>query len=116
MNATATIASPCMKVCTLDESGRYCLGCLRTTDEIALWGSLTDETRTRVIGALPERHRRLEGEATELDARRCSQCGTPFGCGANGPEGACWCGRYPPVKPTAGATCLCPACLAAVTN
>jgi len=112
MSGAAPIASPCMKVCTLDPTGRYCLGCLRTSDEIAAWGGLTDAARALVIGMLPERGRLLAGVEASLEARKCSRCGTPFGCGANGPEGACWCGRYPPVAPREGATCLCPACLA----
>ncbi len=116
MSEAATIASPCMKVCTLDAGGSYCLGCLRTTREIALWGSLPETQRAHVIGTLPERHRLLEGVAAALETRRCPTCGTPFGCGARGPEGACWCTRYPPVAPQAGAGCLCPACLAAAAN
>lgn len=116
MSTVATIASPCMKVCTLDESGTYCLGCLRSSREIAAWGALTDTQRAHIIGTLPERHRLMEGVEAELETRQCSQCGTPFGCGADGPEGACWCVRYPPVAPKPGATCLCPACLAAATT
>ena len=116
MSSDGAIASPCMKVCTLDPGGRFCLGCLRTVEEIAVWGSLTGEARARVIGTLPERHRIVDGTQKQLEPRQCSQCGTPFGCGANGPEGACWCGRYPPVAPKAGATCLCPACLAAAST
>jgi len=111
----STIASPCIKVCTLDAAGKVCLGCLRTTEEIALWGSLSDNERTRVIAELPERHRRRENVAKALEPRQCSMCGAPFGCGSSGPEGACWCNRYPPVAPVEGATCLCPACLAAAT-
>ena len=112
----STVGSPCMKVCTLDAGGRYCLGCLRTVEEIAAWGSITGEARARVIGELPERHRRLEGVEVPLEPRKCSRCGAAFGCGSGGPEGACWCNRYPPVAPEAGDTCLCPACLAAAAT
>ena len=31
--------SPCTKVCSLDEQG-YCVGCLRTADEIGRWTSM----------------------------------------------------------------------------
>jgi uncharacterized protein len=113
MSAPPAIASPCIRVCTLDPSGRACIGCLRTVDEIAGWGSYTDEQRSRVIAAIPERHRRLEGIAAPLPMRRCSQCGLAFGCGAGGPHNACWCTRYPAVEPREGQSCLCPGCLAA---
>jgi predicted Fe-S protein YdhL (DUF1289 family) len=105
-----------MKVCTLDATGRICLGCLRTADEVAAWASLSSGARARVVSTLPERHRLLEGQSAPLEPLRCFQCGTPFGCGANGPQGACWCTRYPSATPQAGATCLCPACLAAATS
>lgn len=110
------IASPCMGVCTLDASQTVCLGCCRTAEEIAVWVALTPGERAEVIGQLPERRRRIDGVATPLEARTCSQCGAPFGCGASGPEGACWCTYYPAVAPKAGAACLCPACLAAAAT
>jgi predicted Fe-S protein YdhL (DUF1289 family) len=110
------IPSPCIKVCTLDPSGRVCIGCLRTTDEIAMWVAFSDARRAQVIAALPERHRLLGGHETTLEPRQCSRCGTPFGCGASGPDNACWCTRYPTVAPVAGSTCLCPACLAAAAT
>jgi predicted Fe-S protein YdhL (DUF1289 family) len=116
MNPVATVASPCVKVCTLDPSGRVCMGCLRTAEEIAGWAAFSEARRARVIATLPERHRLVTGETTPLAPRRCSGCGLEFGCGAGGPEGACWCTRYPPVTPQAGAGCLCPACLAAAAN
>ncbi|MBL0140757.1 MAG: DUF1289 domain-containing protein [Betaproteobacteria bacterium] len=117
MNALpGKIASPCIGVCTLDAAGRACLGCCRTADEIAVWVAMTPQERAEVIGQLPERRRRIDAVATPLEPRSCAQCGIAFGCGANGPEGACWCGYYPVVTPKLGATCLCPACLAAAAT
>ena len=110
------IASPCMKVCTLDSTGRICLGCLRTSDEIAGWAVFSDARRAQIIGILPERYRLLANVEVELEPRKCSRCGISFGCGAKAGENDCWCSRYPPVTPTVGATCLCPACLAAAAN
>jgi predicted Fe-S protein YdhL (DUF1289 family)/uncharacterized protein (DUF433 family) len=49
------IASPCTKVCVMDAEGRYCLGCARTLDEIARWGAMTDDERSRVMADLPSR-------------------------------------------------------------
>lgn len=36
--------SPCINICRLDERG-YCIGCLRTGDEIARWRSMDDAER-----------------------------------------------------------------------
>ncbi len=38
-NDTQNVASPCISVCRMDESGGLCVGCLRTLDEIARWGT-----------------------------------------------------------------------------
>ena len=54
---------------------------------------------------IPEAELHVLGDVVDKDILE-------FGCGANGPEGACWCTRYPAITPQAGATCLCPACLA----
>jgi predicted Fe-S protein YdhL (DUF1289 family) len=47
--------SPCVKVCQMDPRRGLCLGCARTLDEIARWGSLTDEERDRIMAELPSR-------------------------------------------------------------
>ena len=49
------IESPCTKVCTLDARSGLCLGCGRTIDEIARWGSMSDAERARVMAELPGR-------------------------------------------------------------
>jgi predicted Fe-S protein YdhL (DUF1289 family) len=51
----APVPSPCNKVCTMDPSGAYCIGCHRTLDEIARWGSMTPEERRGVMRELPGR-------------------------------------------------------------
>lgn len=33
------VPSPCLSVCQMDEDTALCQGCLRTLDEIRLWGS-----------------------------------------------------------------------------
>lgn len=38
-NYAQTVPSPCMSVCQMDEATGLCQGCLRTLDEIALWGN-----------------------------------------------------------------------------
>jgi len=43
-----TPASPCNKVCVIDNATGWCKGCLRTLSEIAEWGG-ADEGRQREI-------------------------------------------------------------------
>jgi len=49
------IETPCIKVCTIDAASGLCIGCGRTLDEIARWGSFTDAERCAVMAALPRR-------------------------------------------------------------
>lgn len=51
------IASPCVKVCVMDAERRYCAGCLRTLDEIARWGEMTEVERSLVMASLASRPR-----------------------------------------------------------
>ena len=48
--------SPCVKVCQMDPQRGLCLGCARTLDEIARWGSMSDGERDAVIAELPKRN------------------------------------------------------------
>nr|NDG60814.1 DUF1289 domain-containing protein [Betaproteobacteria bacterium] len=38
----STLASPCVSVCRMDPLRQLCEGCLRTLDEIAAWGTLSE--------------------------------------------------------------------------
>jgi len=49
-------ASPCVKVCALDQRG-YCYGCERHIDEIVAWPRMSAEAKTELLEALPERRR-----------------------------------------------------------
>jgi len=40
--------TPCIGICRLDEKG-YCVGCRRSLDEIARWGSMSDAERLRCM-------------------------------------------------------------------
>lgn len=51
----APVASPCTRVCRIDEPSGLCIGCLRTLDEIVRWGSMEEGERRRVCSALPLR-------------------------------------------------------------
>ena len=53
------VLSPCVKVCVMDPARGVCLGCCRTLDEIAHWGSMTDPERHRVMAGLASRRKAL---------------------------------------------------------
>jgi predicted Fe-S protein YdhL (DUF1289 family) len=55
------IASPCVKVCVMDAEQRYCAGCLRTLDEIARWGSMSEIEQARLLQDLPGRRPQSSG-------------------------------------------------------
>ncbi|MEM1431302.1 MAG: DUF1289 domain-containing protein [Pseudomonadota bacterium] len=54
-----TDVSPCVGLCKLDDATGYCLGCARTGDEIAGWGSVPGAHRAAVWAALPDRFENL---------------------------------------------------------
>ena len=39
------VKSPCTSVCKMDERTGWCLGCMRTIDEIAGWSRMDDAKR-----------------------------------------------------------------------
>ena len=47
--------SPCIQVCQMDPQRGLCLGCARTLDEIARWGSMTDAERDAIMKQLGKR-------------------------------------------------------------
>jgi predicted Fe-S protein YdhL (DUF1289 family) len=49
------VKSPCIKVCQMDPQRGVCLGCARTLDEIARWGTMSDGERDRIMKQLAER-------------------------------------------------------------
>jgi predicted Fe-S protein YdhL (DUF1289 family) len=57
-----SVASPCNKVCVIDEQSGYCRGCQRTLDEIARWGQMSEAEQRAVLDALAARR--------EVQARR----------------------------------------------
>lgn len=50
-----SVASPCNKVCVIDEQSGYCRGCQRTLDEIARWGGMSEAEQRAVLEALAAR-------------------------------------------------------------
>jgi hypothetical protein len=51
------IASPCTKVCTMDQTTGFCKGCFRTIEEIAYWSTMGISAREKVMIALEARKR-----------------------------------------------------------
>jgi predicted Fe-S protein YdhL (DUF1289 family) len=56
------VPSPCISVCELDAQRQFCVGCLRTLEEIRVWRGL-DEAGRRAIW------RRLRTEAAAAPTR-----------------------------------------------
>lgn len=54
----STLASPCVSVCRMDPLRQLCEGCLRTLDEIAAWGTLSEAGRLQVWSAIEQRRAR----------------------------------------------------------
>lgn len=50
-----TVASPCTNVCAIDPDSGYCVGCLRTIDEIAAWGAADDGWKRATLEKLKRR-------------------------------------------------------------
>jgi uncharacterized protein len=51
------VESPCIGVCVIDEASGLCEGCLRTLDEIAVWGSSSAAQRREVLARVDRRRR-----------------------------------------------------------
>jgi predicted Fe-S protein YdhL (DUF1289 family) len=56
---TPPVPSPCIDVCRMDEATGWCVGCLRTLDEIALWSALDDDDKRQVWRDLEQRRAAL---------------------------------------------------------
>ena len=64
------IESPCTKICTMDAASGLCVGCGRTLDEIARWGSMADAERAAIMSALPERKKAAQLPSTAIEEQR----------------------------------------------
>ena len=49
------IESPCVKVCLIHPEAKLCIGCLRTSDEIAGWSNMAPDDRRALMAELPLR-------------------------------------------------------------
>ena len=57
------VESPCVGVCLIDEATGLCEGCLRTLDEVALWGSSTAQQRREILLNVDRRRGEPAGRA-----------------------------------------------------
>jgi uncharacterized protein len=53
--AETEIQSPCIGVCSMDDSTGFCLGCYRTMDEIQQWWDLDNAQKQAVVDLAAER-------------------------------------------------------------
>ena len=56
---TDEVASPCENICQMNPKTGYCIGCLRTIDEIADWLEMTREEKHQVLNQLDQRRKAL---------------------------------------------------------
>lgn len=48
LNDAWPVPSPCVSVCQMSETSHLCQGCLRTIDEIRLWGNASADFKREV--------------------------------------------------------------------
>lgn len=53
--ANTEIQSPCIGVCSIDDSTGFCQGCYRTMDEIQGWGDLTEAQKNEITQIASQR-------------------------------------------------------------
>jgi predicted Fe-S protein YdhL (DUF1289 family) len=84
----AGVASPCISICRMHEPTGWCEGCLRTIDEIAVWGQLDDAARRTLMQRLGPR--RAAWRAMKVAARQVAEPGADpatSSASAAGPSG-----------------------------
>lgn len=47
-NLTTPVPSPCVSLCKMDVERQYCMGCLRTIEEIMAWSRADDDYKRTV--------------------------------------------------------------------
>jgi predicted Fe-S protein YdhL (DUF1289 family) len=49
------VASPCTKVCKIDQEKKWCMGCLRTVEEITVWSKASAFQKRNILIAVKQR-------------------------------------------------------------
>ena len=57
--AEIDVQSPCIGVCSMEDSTCFCLGCFRTMDEIQQWWDLDNVAKASVVQKASEREMAL---------------------------------------------------------
>ncbi len=57
--AQEEVQSPCIGVCSIDETSGYCQGCYRTIDEIKNWWDMSTPEQTQLVTELEQRQSQL---------------------------------------------------------
>jgi predicted Fe-S protein YdhL (DUF1289 family) len=65
-----SVESPCVKVCAIDATTGWCLGCGRSMREIAGWSSLPPETRSAIMAALDDRKAQIPDRQARARSHR----------------------------------------------
>ena len=47
--------SPCVGVCSIDPKSKLCLGCLRSSDEIAIWPLIDNQKALEIMKEIKNR-------------------------------------------------------------
>lgn len=58
------VPSPCIGVCRMDAADRWCVGCLRSREEIGLWSQMTDSQKLALWADLTQHRATLPSVPT----------------------------------------------------
>jgi uncharacterized protein len=67
---SASMESPCVLICQIDDTTGYCYGCGRTRAEISDWIGLGDAKRRAVMETLPGRLAQIERRPRRVTRRQ----------------------------------------------
>lgn len=62
MASRGSIPSPCISVCSIDDTTGFCRGCLRTAKEVEQWPYADDVWKADVLRVLEERKQKKSKE------------------------------------------------------
>jgi uncharacterized protein len=73
--SASRISTPCVQVCVVDPLSTTCIGCGRTTAEIAAWPAMSEPERLAVMATLDQRQTKSRSRAER--GGRVRRAGTP---------------------------------------
>jgi hypothetical protein len=66
--AYSHVPSPCIGVCRMNDEAGWCEGCLRTREEITVWGKMADRDKLALWKRLTQRRKDLPTPASRPHA------------------------------------------------